>query len=119
MEIIRIDGVDLPHPSSHSIGTFNLYSSDTTRNELGVLQQYLIRSNIFKIELTFNTKRSPEIQKIEAILSSGNNYNVTFPTESGFITKKMYVGDRKKDVVLYSDVVDNIRWNMSFNLIEV
>jgi hypothetical protein len=31
----------------------------------------------------------------------------------------MYVGDRKKDVVLYNGgVSDEIRWDLSFNLVE-
>jgi hypothetical protein len=90
--IITIDGVDLPAPSELSIGRMDLDSPDTTRNELG-------------------------LQIIESAIE-GKELQVTFPTHSGKVTKLMYVGDRNIVVGLYKPNVDDIRWDMSFNLIE-
>ena len=39
MTIISIDGVDLPSPSVYRLPRFDMDSSDTTRNELGVLRE--------------------------------------------------------------------------------
>lgn len=118
MSIITIDGVDLPNPSTLSITMSDLDSPDTTRNELGVLQRDRIREGVYKIELSFNVKKGNEIQIIESAIKKPK-LNVTFPDTTGRITRQMYVGDRKKDIVLYNNgVVDKTRWNLSFNLVE-
>lgn len=118
LEIITIDGVVLPTPSTLSVSMADLDSPDTTRNEQGVLQRDRIRQGVYKVELEFNVKKGSEIQIIEsAIINS--TLNVTFPDTTGRITRKMYVGDRKKNVVLYKNgVFDEVRWNLSFNLVE-
>lgn len=115
--IITIDGVDLPAPSELSIGRMDLDSPDTTRNELGFLQRDRIRQGVYKVELSFKLKTSPDIQIIERAIE-GKELQVTFPTHSGKVTKLMYVGDRNIVVGLYKPNVDDIRWDMSFNLIE-
>ena len=118
MAIITIDGVDLPAPSELSIGRMDLDSSDTTRNELGFLQRDRIRQGLYKIELAFKVKNSSEIHTIESVIAN-KELNVTFPTPQGFVTKRMYVGDRSLNVALYDNYsTDDIRWDMSFNLIE-
>lgn len=117
MDIITIDGVTLPHPSSLKIGRSDLDSPDTTRNEEGYLQRDRIRQGVYKIELGFIAKTSSEITTIESAIQNAE-LMVTFPTPQGMQTKKMYVGDRSSNIVLYNGGGDNIRWDMSFNLIE-
>lgn len=117
MNIITIDGVGLPHPSSLQVGMQDLDSPDTTRNERGYLQRDRIRAGIYKIQLEFVAKTGPEIQIIESTLLNAR-MNVTFPDSSGRITREMYVGDRQKDVVLYANNPDKVRWNLSFSLVE-
>lgn len=118
MDIITIDGVVLPAPSTLSIGMQDLDSPDTSRNEQGILQRDRVREGVYKIELAFNVKKGNEIQIIESAIKNAK-LNVTFPDTTGMITKEMYVGDRKKDVVLYNGgVSDEIRWDLSFNLVE-
>ncbi|HZK00335.1 MAG TPA: DUF6711 family protein [Tissierellaceae bacterium] len=116
MAIITIDGVDLPSPSSLSISLQDLDSEDTGRNELGVLQRSRLRQGVYKIELGFNVIDN---SKVQTILSSivNEKVSVTFPTQVGFETREMYVGDRKVDSVLYRDGNDP-KWTVSFNLIE-
>lgn len=118
MDIITIDGVALPHPSTLQILKSDLDSPDTTRNELGMLQRDRIRQGVYKIELEFRNKTGSEIATIESVIQ-GAKLTVKFPDTNGLITKEMYVGDRTKEVVLYNNgVVSETRWTLNFNLVE-
>lgn len=117
VDFITIDGTTLPPPTTMDIQMSDLDSPDTTRNELGVLQRDRIRRNVYKVELSFDNRRSPDIQLIESVLIN-TKLNVTFPSQTGRITKQMYVGDRKKSFVLNHNNLDDVRWSISFNLIE-
>lgn len=116
MAIITIDGVDLPAPSSMSIPMSDLDSPDTTRNELGILQRDRIRQGVHKVELAWNVITSSQVNTILSAIEPAK-FSVTFPTTFGTVTKDMYCGDRKLDVVLYKNG-DNPYWSLSFNLIE-
>lgn len=117
MAMINIDGVDLPSPSVFKIPQSDLDSSDTGRNELGILQRDRIRQGIYKIELEWKGINSSELHLIESAIEPAE-LNVTFPTPTGMATKKMYAGDRNVEMIMYDDNFDKIRWNISFNLIE-
>ncbi len=118
MAIITIDSVVLPNPSALSVTKQDLDSPDSTRNEVGYLQRYRIRQGVYKVSLTFNAKTAVEIEDIESTLTP-SMISVTFPDSGGMVTKDMYVGDRSKSIVLYSNGDFNtMRWNLSFDLIE-
>ena len=117
MAMINIDGVDLPSPSVFKIPRSDLDSGDTGRNELGVLQRDRIRQGIYKIELEFKGINSSNLYLIESAIEPAE-LNVTFPTPTGQVAKKMYAGDRNVEMAKYSDDFDKIRWNLSFNLVE-
>ncbi len=118
MAIISIDGVDLPSPSVYKLPRFDMDSSDTTRNELGVLQRDRIRQGIYKIELEWRAITSPQLHLIETAIEPAR-LQVKFLTPTGYKTKTMYVGDRSLEMVLFGNrETDDIRWNISFNLIE-
>lgn len=117
MAMITIDGVDLPSPSSFKIPRSDLDSGDTGRNELGVLQRDRIRQGIYKIELEWKGINSSDLYLIESAIEPAE-LNVTFPTPTGLVTKKMYAGDRNVEMVKYDKDLDKNRWNISFNLIE-
>ncbi|HOA79958.1 MAG TPA: hypothetical protein PKK61_02695 [Defluviitaleaceae bacterium] len=118
MALISIDGVDLPSPSSFKISRFDLDSSDTNRNELGILQRDRVRQGIYKIELEWKGITSEQVQTIETAIEPAQ-IQVTFPTQRGLLTKTMYAGDRNgPEMVKYNEDYNKIRWNISFNLIE-
>jgi len=117
MAMISIDGVDLPAPSVFKIPQSDLDSSDTGRNELGILQRDRIRQGLYKIELEWKGITSSQLHLIESAIEP-SEINVTFPTATGMKTKKMYAGDRNVEIVKYDKDFDKIRWNISFNLIE-
>ena len=115
MALINIDGVDLPAPSSFKLPQFDLDSSDTNRNELGVLQRDRIRQGIYKIELEWKAISSEKLAIIESAIKPAS-LQVTFPTATGHITKTMYAGDRNTAIALYK--TNGIYWDISFSLIE-
>lgn len=117
MAMISIDGVDLPSPSVFKIPESDLDSSDTGRNELGVLQRDRIRQGVYKIELEWKGITSSQLATIKSTVQPAS-LQVTFPTEIGMQTKTMYAGDRNIEMVKYNKNHDLIRWNISFNLVE-
>lgn len=117
MAMISIDGVDLPAPIVFELPRFDLDSSDTSRNELGVMQRDRVRQGIYKLVLGWAMITSSELQTIE-MATKPASLQVTFPTPGGFVTKNMYVGDRNTKINTYHDVHDFIKWDISFNLIE-
>lgn len=116
MAILNIDGVDLPAPSSFKLPQFDLDSGDTNRNELGILQRDRVRQGIYKIDLEWKGVTSAALAAIEEAIKPAS-VQVTFPAPTGLQTKTMYAGDRNVDMAIYRSA-DNIRWNISFNLVE-
>jgi hypothetical protein len=117
MAMIKIDGEDMPSPSSFKLPRFDLDSSDTMRNELGVLQRDRVRQGIYKIELEYRGITSEQLQAIEAAIEPAT-LQVEFPSPQGAITKTMYAGDRTVEMVRHHSDNDKIRWNLEFSLIE-
>jgi hypothetical protein len=117
MAMIVIDGINMPSPSVFRLPRFDLDSSDTMRNELGVLQRDRIRQGIYKIELEYRGITSEQLQTIEAAIEPAR-LQVEFPSPQGTITATMYAGDRTVEMVKYNDDYNKIRWNLAFNLIE-
>lgn len=117
MAMINIGGVDLPAPSSYKIPQFDLDSSDTNRNELGLMQRDRVRQGIYKIELEFKAITSSDLHKINSAIEP-SKFKTTFLSPKGFITKDMYAGDRSIEMVKYDEDYNKIRWDISFNLTE-
>ncbi len=117
MAMINIDGVDLPAPSSYKMPRSDLDSSDTGRNELGILQRDRIRQGVYKVELEFKGINSSKLYLIDSAIEPAS-LQVTFPTPTGSNTRTMYSGDRNVKMVKYNEDYNKILWDISFNLIE-
>lgn len=117
MAMINIDGVDLPAPTKFKPPNMDIDSSDSNRNELGVMQRDRIRQGVYKLELAWEKISSSELALIKAAIEPAE-IQVTFPSEIGFITKTMYAGDRNVEMVSYNNDYNKIVWNISFNLVE-
>jgi len=117
MAMINIDGVDLPAPSSYKLLESDLDSSDTGRNELGVLQRDRIRAAIYKAEVGFDGIPSESLATIKSSTKPAQ-FQATVIDETGVITKTMYAGDRNIEMIKYDNDYNKIRWNISFNLVE-
>lgn len=118
MAMISINGVDLPAPVKFKPPNMDLHSGDTGRNELGVAQLDRIRQGMFKLELAWKNINSSQLATIKAAIEPVK-IQVTFPSEIGFITKTMYVGDRDIELVNFNEDHNKMLWNISFNLTEV
>lgn len=119
MAMLDIDGIGLPAPVSFSAPNMDLDSQNSNRNELGYFQRDRVRQGIYKIEnLAFKNISSSDLALIKGAIEPAK-FNFTFPSERGRITKVMYAGDRKIDMVTYNEDPDKILWDISFNLIEI
>lgn len=118
MALINIDGVDLPAPSKYKPPNFDLDSEDSNRNELGIMQRDRIRDEIFKLELEWKGITSSQLATIKAAVKPAE-FQATFITEVGPITKTMYAGDRNIDMAKYNDDYNKIRWDINCNFTEV
>lgn len=114
MSLITIDGVDLPAPSKFRIRKNDLVDINT--NELGIDQVDKIRSGKQIIELIFLEMNNSQLQLIDSATTS-TLLSVKYPTAGGFKISNMRI-DGEKDIEMVLTRGRNIRWNISFNLIE-
>lgn len=118
--MISINGTKLPKPTKYQVGLSDLDSSDTTRTESGKLVRNRVRQGVTKIELSFILKGSevaPVLQLVEP-----SKVSVEYFDPRVFVTRNIdaYVGDRSCNVLKYDPTksVEQILWEVSFNLIE-
>lgn len=115
--MITINGVDLPSPASFKYTRSDLDSSDTGRNELGIMQRDRIRQGVYSLDLEWKGLTSSQLHLIETAVEPAS-LTVRFPTPAGYQTKRMYVSDRSIEMIIYKDNIDKIRWDISFKLVE-
>lgn len=116
--MLVINGVDIPTPNVMDIDKHDLDSSDTHRNELGIIVRDRIRRDVYKLQLEFWAKTSSEIHTINTAIQD-EEFPVTFPTPTGNVTKTMYAGDRSLVLARYSpEGFTESRWTLKFNLVE-
>lgn len=118
--MIAIDGVMLPNPTKYLVGMSDLDSSDTTRNEAGVLVRNRVRQGVTKIELSFvlQGKHAAEVLS----LVTPDKVHVEYFDPRVFEPREIdaYVGDRSSNMQVYTPdmSIEDIWWEISFNLIE-
>ena len=97
--LVSVDGYDFPEPSTYSGNTSTLV--DSGRNVQGYMVGTVIRDDISKIEISWRyltVEQWARIQKCFRQSSGGKFINlVEFFDQSvgGWVTKEMYVNDRK------------------------
>ena len=97
--LVSVGGYDFPEPSAYTGNTSTLV--DSGRNVEGRMVGSVIRDDISKIEISWKyltVKQWADIQKCFRQNSGGSFINnVTFFDQSvgGWVTKEMYVNDRK------------------------
>ena len=97
--LVSVGGYDFPEPSAYSANTSTLV--DSGRNVEGRMVGSVIRDDISKVEISWKyltVEQWANIQKCFRQSSGGKFINaVTFFDQSagGWVTKEMYVGDRK------------------------
>lgn len=121
--LVSVAGYDFPEPSTYSSNTSTLV--DTGRNVEGRMVGSVIRDDVSKIEISWRYLTVEQWSRILKCFTGKDKFvnNVTFFDQSkgGWVTKEMYVGDRKANVFRRDPITGNIiGWeNPSLNLIEV
>lgn len=100
--LVSVGGYDFPEPSSYSGNTSTLV--DSARNVEGRMVGSVIRDDISKVEISWKYLTVEQWSRINKCFrqSSGGKFinNVTFFDQSvgGWVTKEMYVNDRKASI---------------------
>ena len=121
--LISVDGYDFPEPSTYSSNTSTLV--DSGRNVEGRMVGSVIRDDISKIEISWRYLTVEQWSRILTCFTGKENFvnTVTFfdQRKGGWVTKEMYVNDRKANVFRRNpNNGDVMGWeNPSLSLIEV
>lgn len=95
--LVKVGGYDFPEPSAYSANTSTLV--DSARNVEGRAVGSIIRENISKVEISWKYLTVEQWARIQQCFKGLENFinNVTFFDQSagGWVTKEMYVSDRK------------------------
>ena len=118
--MISIDGTMLPNPTKYQVGMSDLDSSDTTRNEAGVLVRNRVRQGVTKIELSFTLQGRLAAEVLNLV--TPDKVHVEYYDPRVFAPREIdaYVGDRSSNMEVFTPGmnIEDIWWNISFNLIE-
>ena len=123
--LVSVDGYDFPEPSTYTGNTSTLV--DSSRNVQGRMVGSVIRDDVAKIEISWRYLTVEQWANIQKCFrqSSGGKFinNVTFFDQSvgGWVTKEMYVNDRKANMFRRDPKTgDILGWvDPSLSLIEV
>lgn len=105
-----------PTKDGYTVTKADLYSDATNRSaETGVLIPYLIRRDVYTIELEYigTAAEIHEIDQIIAPTGGVRQYSVEFLDDSTYITKTMYPSDRVKPTEIIIDGVPRMRLTVS------
>lgn len=123
--LVSVGGYDFPEPSTYSGNTSTLV--DSGRNAQGKMIGSVIRDDVAKVELSWKyltVEQWAKINQCFRMASGGKFINlVTFFDASvgGWVTREMYVSDRKADVFRRDPKTgDVLGWvSPSLSLVEV
>ena len=93
--LITVDGVAWPEPSEYSANTSTIV--DSGRNVQGMVVGSVVRSGVSKIEVKWRYLTAQQWASVIGPFDTNFYVSVRFFDQSsaGYITKQMYVSDRK------------------------
>lgn len=117
--LVRINGIELPVPSSYTSKTIDIV--DSGRNADGVIVSQIVRSNVSSIDLKWNYLTVEEWSNILAFFKNNFTNTVTYfdMVEGGYMSKEMYIGDRDADMSQFKNGIPTAWQNCSLSLVEV
>ena len=114
LNILSIDGVQLPTPTTYSVSYQDLDSSNTKRSEDGMLHRKRVRESMAKIKVSWNNL---DTDKADLILNAVSPASFSVIYYFGVQkTATMYVSDRSCELVRVN--YDQAKWNLEFSLVE-
>ena len=118
--MLAIDGTELPLPTKYDVGISDLDSSDTFRNENGVLTRNRVRQGVTKISVGFTVRGSQTASILKLLEPAEVSVTYFDPRTSVTRTIQAYVGDRSCTLKLYLPemTIENMLWDISFSLVE-
>lgn len=112
--ILRIDGKDLPIPTTYKVDYEDIDAETTTRSEDGYLHRDRIQHEMPKIAVSWNRLEQEQVDFILAAISPVK-FNVEYYFGT-FKTAEMYAGSPSIELVRVNE--GNALWRVSFNLID-
>lgn len=115
-----INGIKLPTPSKLTLSDYDISGGKTTRNAKGVMIIEIVRSDVHKLECSWNVLHEEEYLTIRNAISGiyGLSTEYYIPEKGGRGTITTYRGDRSTPV--YSYAFDKpIYKDFKLNLIEM
>lgn len=119
MALITVSGTPLPDPSTYVGITSDVV--DNGRNAQGVIVSDVVRSDVAKVQATWNFLTLSQWSRVCALFKNSwaNNVRYLDQTTGGYNTRTMYVGDRSTGGAVSSGG-QIIGWkNCQLSLIEV
>lgn len=114
--LITINGVPLPEPSSYSISTnnkINEFEAESGKKTLDV-----VRQNIYSISISYSGILENKLKSLQQLLSSVVVNVGFYDTQSGSnITKRMKVSGKSQGKNYFKDGIS--AWSYSFSLEEL
>ena len=114
LNIISINGVQLPAPMSYSVEYNDLDSEDTGRSEDGMLHRKRVRSKVVKIKVAWEQLTQDKADLILNAIEPAS-FTVTYYFGSQQ-TATMYAGNQTCQLLRVNH--GQSKWNIGFNLIE-
>ncbi len=106
-----------PAKDGYSVTKSDLYSDSTGRSLTGVMQTYIVRKDVYSIEVKY-IGTAAQIAEIEAIYAGASRqYSMTFLDNGEYVTKTMYPSDRSKTTSVIIDGIPHME--LSLSLIEI
>lgn len=118
MDFLKISSTVLPAPTSCSIMEYDMDSESTGRSESGYMMRERIRSNLCKMELSWNRLTPAQVRLIRGAISDAF-VEVTVRFLGAERTMIMYAGDRSYTPHFTDNDGEKLeRWDVSFSLTE-
>lgn len=118
--MLIIDGQKMPKPTSYQVTISDLDSSDSVRNELGILMRNRIRQGATKVAVGYIVSGADASKILGATKPEKVSVEYYDPEEASVSTMQAYVSDRTCSVKVYQPEmnISEIWWEITFSLIE-
>lgn len=118
MPLLTIGGTAMPEPIEYAVTLQDLDSENTNRSETGMLHRDRIRAGVYKIEVTWQVRKS-ELKRITDAIT-GARFSVSFfdPTKSSNTSGSFYAGDKSSSMVANAKNGNESLWTLSVSLTE-